>query len=64
MALRVAATPRLADPDAQPGAVWLDLDDDYSALADDAGLRVTAVHRITERQVVIEARCRSRMARL
>jgi 2,7-dihydroxy-5-methyl-1-naphthoate 7-O-methyltransferase len=38
--------------------------DDYSALADDAGLRVTAVHRITERQVVIEARCRSRMARL
>lgn len=38
--------------------------DDYSALADDAGLRVTAVHRSTERQVVIEARCRSRMARL
>jgi hypothetical protein len=38
--------------------------DDYSVLADDAGLRVTAVHRITERQVVIEARCRSRMARL
>ena len=37
--------------------------DDYSALADDAGLRVTAVHRSTERQVVIEARCRSRMAR-
>jgi hypothetical protein len=28
--------------------------DDYSALAADAGLRVTAVHEATERQVIIE----------
>jgi hypothetical protein len=28
--------------------------DDYSALAGDAGLRVTAVHRIAERHVVVE----------
>jgi 2,7-dihydroxy-5-methyl-1-naphthoate 7-O-methyltransferase len=38
--------------------------DDYSALAAGAGLRVTAVHPITGRHVIIEARCRSRMARL
>ena len=38
--------------------------DDYSALAADAGLRVTAVHHLTERQVAIEARCRSRIIRL
>jgi hypothetical protein len=38
--------------------------EDYSALAADAGLQVTAVHHLTERQVAIEARCRSRMARL
>ena len=28
--------------------------DDYSALAADAGLQVTAVHDITERHVIIE----------
>jgi hypothetical protein len=38
--------------------------DDYTALAAGAGLQVTAVHHLTERQVAIEARCRSRMARL
>jgi pyridoxine 5'-phosphate synthase PdxJ len=32
--------------------------DDYAALAADAGLRVTAVHDITERNLIIECATR------